>query len=335
VAAAPVSGPELASRFLTRYVASDGRVVRWDQGGDTVSEGQAYALLMDVATDDPTQFASVWTWERTNLQLPDGLFSYHWSGGQVVGAGAATDADLDTAWALVLAGTRFHEPSYRTAGLRVADAVLANETVTAGGTLVLVAGPWARSAPIAVDPSYFSPEAMAALATASGDPRWSELATDSQSVVAGLQGSGSAVLPPDWATVTAAGVPTPSGPPSTSQAPAYGLDAQRVPVWFAADCTAAGRSVAAAEWPTIRGLADGGADLAYSLSGQPETSAQNELGLVAASAAANAAGDPTAGATSMARARSLDHGQNYYGDAWVALGTLLLSTTLLSACPSA
>ena len=32
---------EQPSRFLDRYVQDDGRVVRHDQGGDTVSEGRA------------------------------------------------------------------------------------------------------------------------------------------------------------------------------------------------------------------------------------------------------------------------------------------------------
>lgn len=36
--------------FLKRYVDPDGRVVRRDRGGDTVSEGQAYAMLVAVAT---------------------------------------------------------------------------------------------------------------------------------------------------------------------------------------------------------------------------------------------------------------------------------------------
>jgi hypothetical protein len=40
----PLSLTTLARRdaqtFLSRYVADDGRVVRQDQGGDTVSEGQ-------------------------------------------------------------------------------------------------------------------------------------------------------------------------------------------------------------------------------------------------------------------------------------------------------
>ena len=142
----------------------------------------------------------MWTWEKDNLQQPSGLFAYHWSNGAVVGTGAATDADLNTAWALVLGATAFGQPVYRTEGLAVAKAVLANETVVSNGLLELVAGPWARNAPYPVDPSYFSPEAMAALATASHDRRWTQLAANSQQLVGDLQGGGSAhTLPPDWA----------------------------------------------------------------------------------------------------------------------------------------
>ena len=59
----------------------------------------------------------------------------------------ASDADLDTAWALVLAGRRFGDPAYAAAGRSVAAAVLADESTTVAGTPVLVAGPWARAVP--------------------------------------------------------------------------------------------------------------------------------------------------------------------------------------------
>lgn len=327
---------DLAAAFLARYVSPDGRVIRYDQGGDTVSEGQAYALLLAVADHDPARFALVWGWERDHLRQPDGLFAYRWAGGSVASTTPATDADLDTAWALVLGATAFHRPAYRTAGLAVASAVLANETVTAGGRLQLVAGPWAHTAPYSVDPSYFSPEAMAALGTRSGDPRWAELATDSQQLVADLQGQGaSRSLPPDWALLQTSGSIAASYPPSGGKPPSYGLDGQRLPVWYAADCTASGRTLAAASWPVIGGLAAQGADIAYSLTGAVQDPATNGMGLVAASASALAAGQTTRGQALLAQARSGDHGHNYYGDAWAALGSALLTTTALSRCPPA
>lgn len=86
-----------ADRFLDRYVDGEGRVVRHDQGGDTVSEGQAYALLLAAALGDRRRFALVWRWTRERLQRPDGLLSFLWRDGKVEDPQAAADADLDAA----------------------------------------------------------------------------------------------------------------------------------------------------------------------------------------------------------------------------------------------
>jgi endo-1,4-beta-D-glucanase Y len=330
------SAMHLATAFLDNYQASDGRIVRRDQGGDSVSEGQAYGMLLAVATHDAGRFASIWNWTKENLQQSNGLFAYRWSDGAIVGTGAATDADLDTAWALVLAATAFHKPSYKQAGLAVASAILANETVVSAGRIELVAGPWARNPPYSVDPSYFSPEAMVALAAASGDPRWSQLAANSQQLVYDLQGGDTTrSLPPDWALLSASGSIVASSPPSGGGPPSYGLDAQRLPIWYAADCTASGRALSADNWPTISGLAASGSYQAYSLTGAVQEPYLNNLGLVAAAASADADRQFSSGRALLVQAQSGSHGVNYYGDAWVALGTVLLTSTSLSPCPPA
>lgn len=51
-----------AESFLDAYVEPDGRVVRRDEGGDTVSEGQAYALLLAAAIGGDPTFDRVWMW---------------------------------------------------------------------------------------------------------------------------------------------------------------------------------------------------------------------------------------------------------------------------------
>ena len=66
-------GETTSGGFLDRYVDGDGRVVRHDQGGDTVSEGQAYAMLLSVAADDRSRFDRVWGWTRAHLRRSDGL----------------------------------------------------------------------------------------------------------------------------------------------------------------------------------------------------------------------------------------------------------------------
>lgn len=324
-----------SSAFLQRFLAADGRVVRRDQGGDTVSEGQAYAMLIAVALGRQHQFAAAWRWEQSHLQQPNGLFAYHWSKGAVVSTQSATDADLDTAWALVVAAQRFGQPAYRLAGQQVASAILTQESALVAGRLELVAGPWARTGPVVVNPSYLAPEAMAALGRSTGDPRWAELASDSTALVTGLAAHDRGGLLPNWVDLAPDGSAQPVGTPSGSGQAAYGLDAQRAPVWLAAGCTQGDRRVAARAWPTLGHAAKSGGGVSYTLSGRVLGGAANPLGLVAAAAAADASGHAAAAHRLLDQAdRQSDAHHSYYGDAWTALGRVLLDTTSLSSCSS-
>ncbi|HKY65379.1 MAG TPA: glycosyl hydrolase family 8, partial [Acidimicrobiales bacterium] len=186
-----------ADRFLSGYVDGDGRVVRRDEGGDTVSEGQAYAMLVTTAVGDEARFDRAWTWTRANLQRSDGLFAWRWADGAISDASSATDADVDIARALAMAGDRFERPELVDEARRVATAVLEHETAEAGGRLVLVAGPWAREDRI-VNPSYLTTCGGADLEAVTGDPRWGRLAADGVDLVAALSEE---ALPPDWAVL--------------------------------------------------------------------------------------------------------------------------------------
>jgi endoglucanase len=324
-----------SSTFLHRFLAADGRVVRRDQGGDTVSEGQAYAMLIAVALGHQHQFAAAWRWEQSHLQQPDGLFAYHWRNGAVVSAQSASDADLDTAWALVLAGQRFAQPAYRIAGQQIASAILAQESTVVAGRLELVAGPWARTGPVVVNPSYLAPEAMVALGQATGDPRWTELASDSTALVTGVTAHDRGGLLPNWVELAPDGSAQPIGTPPGLGPVVYGLDAQRAPVWLAAGCTQADRRVAARAWPTLDHAAKSGASVSYTLSGRSVGRTVNPMGLVAAAATADAAAHPGAAHRLLDQAdRQSDAHHTYYGDAWTALGRVLLDTTWLSSCSS-
>ena len=53
-------------------------------------------------------------------------------------------------------------------------------------SLTLVAGPWARTTPPVVDPSYFSPRAYATLHAVDPDARWRALVSSSRSVMSAL-----------------------------------------------------------------------------------------------------------------------------------------------------
>ena len=53
--------------YKTHYILPDGRVKRPDTKNDTVSEGQAYALLRAVWSNDQATFDRCYGWTEANL----------------------------------------------------------------------------------------------------------------------------------------------------------------------------------------------------------------------------------------------------------------------------
>jgi endo-1,4-beta-D-glucanase Y len=333
-AGAGASPPQqAAARFLAGYVRPDGRVARLDQGGDTVSEGQAYGMLLAEAAGDHGAFARIWAWARDHLQQADGLFAWHANAaGKVIGQQPASDADLLIAWALL----RYHGPgavTWHRDGHRVADAILAHEVTTGpGGTPVLAAGPWATGRPASLNPSYWSLAALQGLARLTGDQAWHRLALGAVAMVGELTRNGN-VLPPDWAELTAAGVLRPEPAPDGSQPQTqYGPDAQRTIAWFAASCDQRARALAAHWWPLLRPGGQGQA-LALRPDGTVLDAAPAVLPMVASAAAAKAAGDGAAARNLLHKAAAWQHAHpTYYGGAWAALGQALLGTGTFGAC---
>jgi len=318
-----------AQHFLDRYVLPDGRVVRIDQGGDTVGEGQAYGMLLAAAIGDAKRFDAIWSWTQNNLRRPDGLISFLWRNGHIVDPQAASDADLDTARALLVAACRFRRPALRQQALQLGKAIMNVEVASFHGQPVLTAGPWAVTPPITVDPSYFSPASFLELRAASGDSSWARLAASSLSITSALM-SPPARLPPDWARLEG-GRAIPIGSPSNPQvAPQFGFDAVRTLVRFAEDPEPAGRRIAARAWPVFAGQDPTKLPVNHTLSGRPVGDILHPVVLVAAAGAADAAGQPAARDGLLDEAEALDHrSPTYYGAAWVALGRLMLTTNLL------
>lgn len=323
---------EAGREFLDRYLDDDGQVIRFDQGGDTVSEGQAYAMLVAVGLGDEQAFARAWNWTRDNLQRPDGLLSWRWADGVVIDSSSASDADLDAARALVLAGERFGRPDHTAAGLALGRAVLDLETVQTAAGRILTAGQWAVAAPYAYNPSYASPAATAVLAGSSGDPRWAELAEGSRTITRALLDQ--APLPPDWAQVHPDGrVEAMPGAMGRGQSVRYGYDAARTPVRFAESCHEADRALAAA---LLEPLDRGGNSAELDLGGSPLSPGESVVAAIGQAAAVAAHGDTARAAEELVDADHLAQAtSSYYGAAWAALGRLVLTDDVLGGCPPA
>jgi endoglucanase len=322
--------------FLARYERPDGRVARWDQGGDTVSEGEAYAMLLSIAAGDRRRFDAAWDWTRTHLLQSDGLLAWHWAHGAITSSESAADADVDTAYALELAATRLHEPADLAAAATMASAIAGNETVATPNGPVLVAGPWAVGPPAYVNPSYASPSELAALAQLPGAAQtYPALAVGTRALVG--QVLGSAALPPDWVQLTSAG-PADVTPQGSGAGDRYGFDAVRIPIRWAASCTTSERKAAAALWPVLGPAALHGratVDLGIRRGEiRARGAVKSPVGLVAAAASGWAAGHRDEALGLLSRAEALDHQHpTYYSSAWVALGRVFLETGRLGTCP--
>jgi endoglucanase len=210
----PASDEWLLSRswqtYRTVFIAPEGRVVRPEHGHDTVSEGQAYAMLRAAWMDDRATFDRVWQWTRANLartgQPWPALLAWRWSPASgVVDWNVASDADADVALALLVAERRWSTPggAYRAQALAILDDLLDHAVVADdAGLPVFLPGAWAdqRGADrgLVLNPSYLAPASFRVFHHATGDERWLRLAAGAYAVLDAICTPPAAALPPDW-----------------------------------------------------------------------------------------------------------------------------------------
>ena len=236
---APSARAELRAwwaHYRDTFIMEDGRVARPEHGGDTVSEGQAYAMLSAALLADRETFDRVWQWTHAHLsradRFNDHLLAWHWRDGEVADWNAASDADLDALFALLLAWQLWRDESHKRAALHMAADVLEHEVVETELGLILLPGTWGDEDParIVINPSYLSPAAFGTLFELTGDPRWRELRETTWAVwarsseqLARTDGVG---LAPDWCAVTEDGDLV----HAKGRSSAYGWEALRVPM---------------------------------------------------------------------------------------------------------
>jgi endo-1,4-beta-D-glucanase Y len=243
------------SFYKIHYIQPDGRVQRSDSGHDSVSEGQAYALLRAAWSGDQTAFDRCYEWTEAHLSQKklkgSHLLAWHWGRDDqgrwdVLDANSASDADLDYAAALLLAHRRWGRPAlplpdYLSQARLVLADILARETCRdARGRLWLLPGDWPECRhPLLLNPSYFSPAWYQLFFDKTQDRRWLEL---SQSAYTGIElmsrrlGNHPGIgLVPDWCLL----IDPERVEPAPGRSPAFGWDAIRLPwrvgltgIWF-------------------------------------------------------------------------------------------------------
>ncbi|MBM2833120.1 MAG: Cellulase [Candidatus Brocadiaceae bacterium] len=209
--------PELSLKtwwelYKQSFVQPDGRVQRPEHGFDTVSEGQAYAMLFSVFMEDRDTFDLIYNWTEKHLsrknEKGDHLLAWHWEGSGVSDWMPASDADCDYAFALLLASQRWNSQQYREKALQVSSDILSKETVRGDSNrLFLLPGIWGneKDGYLIQNPSYYSPAAFRLFYEATKDNRYLDLIETcywildhSCARMNDVQGCG---LIPDWCTV--------------------------------------------------------------------------------------------------------------------------------------
>lgn len=221
--------------YKANFINSVGRVRRIEDGNDTVSEGQAYGMLLAVQLGDKVTFDKCFAWAEANLSRlqtgsipyggPDNLLAWHFIHGVGVqgnGWDAAADADGDYAQALLLAYETWGQVNYLTKALAVLSDILNKEVYQPTNLpvgqdfLFLKPGNWGEAnlfghQGIYINPSYLSPAYYRHFNAYLPDARWNKLIDGSYHIIntasnlildpvtsASIAGVG---MLPDWAFI--------------------------------------------------------------------------------------------------------------------------------------
>lgn len=149
--------------YKANFISKDGRVIDPDRGNITTSEGQSYMLLRSLVIDDKPTFDLLYKWTKNNLQRKDYLFAWLWGKNsedkyEILDYNSASDADVDIAWALLLAYERWGKSKYLEEAIPIINSIWNNETKRVGEYLILMPGVvQTNTGKVEVNPSYFSP----------------------------------------------------------------------------------------------------------------------------------------------------------------------------------
>ena len=312
--------------------------------GSTVSEGIGYGMLIAVYMNDQPLFDELWKYEQQWLSKY-GLMDWYIdaAGSKRLGEGAASDADEDMAFALLMADRQWGGSG--TLGkpyLDVAKGQIQNmwdhevheSKLLKPGDSWNIPDPWSL-----VNVSYFAPSYYRAFAAASGNAGWIDVVSTSydtlENSLNAMNGNASNGLVPAWST--SAGAPT--GAAFAGAPTNYQYDSCRTPfrigIDFCFNGEARAKSYAGKTSQFFSGIGAAHIVDGYELNGSAK--AANSSGQSAAfvgPATVGAMTDPAfsalleQGYTALAT-RSLLVGGEYYDGSWTMISLLMLSGNFL------
>jgi endo-1,4-beta-D-glucanase Y len=348
------------AKWKADLVTSDGagagglRVRRPNSSGaqvnSTVSEGIAYGMLLAAVMNDQATFDALWRYEQRFLD-GKGLMNWYISadGTMVLGTGAATDADEDMAYALVMADARWGGAgslgdSYLALAKKQIGIIWQTEVDHTRSDVLTPGDAFADGSVINI--SYFAPAYYRVFGRVAGTASdWQKVVESTYAVLArtlnAQNGNATNGLVPAWSTPD--GVPM--APPGTGMPTWHQLDSCRTPFriaqdfcWFAEPRALDYLQKISGFYASIgaRNLVDG-----YDLDGTPHpqfaTGGQQAASFVG-TAAAGAMATPAYATLrddgyAATATLTLLAGSQYYQESWTALSLAMMTGQFEAPAP--
>jgi len=228
--------PDEWASYRAAFIKPSGRVVDFENGMISHSEGQGYAMFLAVEADARADFEQIWTFTRTEMRMPTApLFYWKWNPFTVPAIedrNDASDGDIFIAWALLLAGLKWEEPAYVDESARIIEEVARNLIYRRRQVTVLKPGIKGFSAeeqsdgPV-INLSYWIYPAFPYFNLVLPDGLWRSLVESGLGLTA-ASASGRYVLPSNWTSIADPERPKPARgfPPLSS------YDAVRIPLYL-------------------------------------------------------------------------------------------------------
>lgn len=190
--------------YKNNFMTQEGRILDPNENNITTSEGQSYIMMQSLIFDDEQTFELAYTWAKDNLQRNDKLFSWLWgensdSKYQILDENSASDADIDIAFALILAHKKWQNDQYLFEAKEIINSIWDYETRRIGNHLVLMPGALQnKSEEIEINPSYFSPYAFRLFQKYDDTHDWNLIIDSSYYYLNKVMLETKTNLPPNW-----------------------------------------------------------------------------------------------------------------------------------------
>jgi endo-1,4-beta-D-glucanase Y len=204
-----------------RFVVADSggfKVIRPENGNDTVSEGIAYGMLIAVYFDDKALFDGLYKYWTAHVAT-NGLMTWcipAGGGSCSASGGTATDADEDAAFAMLMASKQWPSGGYASTATTLINAVMSTDM---SGSYIKAGSNYSASQ--ITNPSYFAPAFYRVFGSS-----WNSLASNSYTLLnAALQGRSNGLVAA-WCTGGSCNAPASDGGADDMR---YQYDSHRIP----------------------------------------------------------------------------------------------------------